>query len=290
MGSVSRGIVLANWEAGDEPGRLVEAAVAAEESGWDGVFLADHLIFPPPQTIGGLGATAADVQPFPDPWITLAAIAERTQRIRLGSWITPVARRQPWQVARDLATLDRLADGRVILGVGLGRRSDYDRFGTAWDPPTLGRKLDEALEIIDGLWSGEPFSYHGQYYQLEDSRILPTPQQRPRIKIVTAGLWPNKAPIRRGARWDGIIPHYPGDGIASGDELSPEQHVRDLVAYYHGIADEPGEIMLPANPPDASPEYSKLCSELGVTWLLTAKPGGNWTLDTEAIRAGPPSR
>jgi alkanesulfonate monooxygenase SsuD/methylene tetrahydromethanopterin reductase-like flavin-dependent oxidoreductase (luciferase family) len=110
---------------GPERSRAIRRGV-----GWDGVFLADHLIFPPPSTIGG-SVEADERWDFPDPWITLAAIASRTERIRLGSWITPVARRQPWQLARDLATLDRLSRGRVILGAGLGRRLGANQLATS---------------------------------------------------------------------------------------------------------------------------------------------------------------
>lgn len=114
---VRHGLVIPNWKAGSDVGRLIQAARAAEEAGWDGVFLADHLIFPPPSEIGRPGVPDA-FAPMPDPWITLAGIATATRRVALGTWITPVARRHPWQVARDLATLDQLSRGRVILGVG----------------------------------------------------------------------------------------------------------------------------------------------------------------------------
>ncbi|MDX1657768.1 MAG: LLM class flavin-dependent oxidoreductase [Nitriliruptorales bacterium] len=282
-----RGLVLPNWEAGEEPHLLIDAAVAAEDAGWDGIFLADHLIFPPPSAIGGTGA-ADDHRPFPDPWITLAGIATRTERLRLGTWITPLPRRQPWQVARDLATLDRLSGGRVILGLGLGRRPDYDRFGDTWDLPALGRRCDEALEIIDGLWSGEAVTYDGEFFQLSDAVTLPTPEQRPRIPIVVGGLWPGRAFLRRGARWDGIIPHFPGDGVLPGDGVAPEQHLRDLVTAYRERTKAVGEIMVLDAPPDAGPDYRVTCRELGVTWLLTAKWGGEWTLDLDRIAAGPP--
>ena len=282
-----RGLVLPNWEAGEDTGLLIDAAVVAEQAGWDGVFLADHLIFPPPSEIGGSGA-GDDHRAFPDPWITLAGVATRTERTRLGTWITPLPRRQPWQVARDLATLDRLSDGRVILGLGLGRRPDYDRFGDAWDLPALGRRCDEALEIIDSLWSGEAVTYDGEFFQLNDAVTLPTPKQQPRIPIVVGGLWPSRAFLRRGARWDGIVPHFPGDGVLPGDGVPPEQHLRDLVTAYRERTTELGEIMVLDTPPDAGRGYRDTCRELGVTWLLTAKWDGEWTLDLDRIAAGPP--
>ena len=283
-----RGIVLANWMVGGDPGVLVDLGVVAEESGWDGVFLADHLIFPPPSTIGGSVETD-ERWDFPDPWITLAAIASRTERIRLGSWITPVARRQPWQLARDLATLDRLSQGRVIFGAGLGRRPDYETFGQPWDLKMIARRYDEALEVTAGLWSGEPFSYEGEHYTVDDAVLLPTPQQKPRIPVVIGGFWPkNKVFVRRGARWDGIVPHFPGDGVMPGDNTPPEEHLRALIEHYRQLSDEPGEIIV-LDPPGRTPEYVDLCEELGVTWLLTAKRDGEWKLDHDIVRDGPPS-
>lgn len=279
-----RGLVLPNWEAGADPALLVEAAVAAEESGWDGVFLADHLVFPPPAEIGGEEPAFANA-PFPDPWITLAAIASRTGSIRLGSWISPVPRRQPWQLARDLATLDALSDGRVILGAGLGRRPDYERFGQPWDLPTLGRKMDESLEIIDALWRGESVTHDGDFFRLRDAVVLPRPRQSPRIPVLIGGLWPHRAFLRRGARWDGIVPHFPGDGVLPADDVPPERHLTDLVASYRELIEPPGEIVvLDAD----SPGFAATCRGLGVTWLLTAKREGRWTLDIDLIREGPP--
>lgn len=283
-----RGLVLPNWVAGDDPARLVEAAVAAEAAGWDGVFLADHLVFPPPAEIGG-DAEPGTAAPMPDPWITLAAVAARTRSLRLGSWITPVPRRQPWQLARDLATLDRLSGGRVLLGAGLGRRPDHDRFGTPWDLPALGRRFDAALDVVDGLWRGEVVTHHSEHFTVDGVRLLPRPVQHPRIPVLIGGLWPNRAFLRRGARWDGIVPHFPGDGVLPGDGTAPERHVTDLVAAYRELVDEPGEVLLLDAPPGAGAGYRDLCGELGVTWLLTAKVEERWDLDLDRIAAGPPS-
>lgn len=279
--------MLPNWEAGDDPAMLVEAAVAAEAAGWDGVFLADHLVFPPPTSIGGR-EEAGEPRSMPDPWMTLAAIASRTRTVRLGSWVTPVPRRQPWQLARDLATLDQLSNGRVILGAGLGRRPDYERFGIPWHLPTLGRRFDEALELLDRLWAGGSVTHRGEHFTLHDVAILPRPRQRPRIPIVVGGVWPNTAFVRRGARWDGIIPHFPGDGVLPGDGIDPERHVAEMLAAYRSATDTPGEILLLDQPPGGSSGYAATCRDLGVTWLLTAKWDNQWSLDLDRIRDGPP--
>lgn len=282
------GLVLPNWAAGDDVDLLVEAAVVAEGAGWDGVLLADHLVFPPPSDVGG------DARPFPDaampdPWITHAAIAARTDRVVLGSWITPVGRRQPWQLARDLATLDRLSGGRVLLGVGLGRRSDHEPFGTPWDLPAVARRTDEALDLVDAFWRGQPVEHAGEHFTVDGVTLLPRPVQRPRIPVVVGGLWPNRAVVRRGARWDGIVPHFPGDGVLPPDGTAPEDHLAALVAAYREEAATPGEVMVLDRPPAAGEGWRDLAAELGVTWLLTARREGEWRIDLDEIAAGPPA-
>ncbi len=295
-GKLNHGIVLPNWEVDGDTERLVEYGVAAEEAGWEGVFLADHLAMP-----GEDGPP-----PFPDPWITHAGTAARTEEIKLGSWITPVPRRQPWQLARGLATLDRLSDGRVILGAGLGRAFDYTTFGETWEPKRIAQRYDEALDIIDGLWTGEPFSYNGEHYTVDDAVLRPTPVQEPRIPIVIGGLWPNKKPFHRGARWDGMIPHYRGDGIIPADGIdeeqsgdvslpprpgSPEEEVQAMVEYYAEQTEDMGEVFLPADPPHESENWIDFCEDLGATWVYTRNkdPETGWKLNMEQIRHGPPS-
>jgi alkanesulfonate monooxygenase SsuD/methylene tetrahydromethanopterin reductase-like flavin-dependent oxidoreductase (luciferase family) len=283
---LNHGLVLPNWEAGSDVSRLVEAAVAAEEAGWDGVFLADHLVFPPPAELG-MASTVDEHWPMPDPWVSLAGIATQTSRIRLGTWITPVARRQPWQVARDLATLDRMSDGRVIFGVGLGRRPDYELFGQPWDFKIIASKTDEALGLIELLWTGDRVTHKGVHYEVSDVALLPTPVQQPRIPILVGGIWPRKPAVRRGARWDGIMTHFPGDGVLPADSTSPEQHASEMVAYYRSVADQAGDIFLPAQPENRSSEWADMASDLGATWLYTAKHNGSWTLDFDEIGKGP---
>lgn len=282
-----RGLVLPNWAAGQDVDLLVEAAVVADGAGWDGVFLADHLVFPPPSDLGGSDRPFDDMA-MPDPWIVHAAIAMRTERLVLGSWVTPVGRRQPWQMARDLSTLDRLSEGRVLLGVGLGRRSDYEPFGTPWDLRAIARKTDEALELLDAFWRGEPVHYRGDHFEVDGVTLLPPPIQRPRIPVVVGGLWPHRALVRRGARWDGIVPHFPGDGVLPGDDTPPEEHLRALVDAYHQEASEPGEVIVLDDPPGAGEGWRELAAEVGVTWLLTAKRDREWRLDLDEIAAGPP--
>ena len=147
-----------------------------------------------------------------DPWILLTAAALATSRIRLGTAITPVARRRPAKLAREVATLDRLTGGRMVLGAGLGEpvADEYASFGDTTDIRVLAERLDEGLHALDLLWSGEPVTYRGNQITIDDVVFLPTPVQRPRVPIWVGGFWPNKAPMRRAARWDGATPAMAG--------------------------------------------------------------------------------
>jgi alkanesulfonate monooxygenase SsuD/methylene tetrahydromethanopterin reductase-like flavin-dependent oxidoreductase (luciferase family) len=178
-----------------DPRLVAELAHEAEAAGWDGCFVWDHI------QLGGGEALA-------DPWITLAAIAAATQRIRLGPLVTPLFRRSPWKVARESVTLDHLSSGRLILGVGLGSDTfgEISTFGGPRDDHVRAEMLDEALTIITGLWQGTRFSFSGRHYRVNQAQFLPAPRQTPRIPIWIAGTWPHKAPFRRAACYDGAVP------------------------------------------------------------------------------------
>lgn len=249
---------------------VVNLAVSAEKAGWDGVFVPDEL--------SGVGA---------DPWTILAAVAARTTRIRLGTWITPVPHQQPWRVAYSAAGVDRLSGGRLILGTGLGAPSEHMTFGGSYVPHELGRKYDEALEIIVGLWSGQPISYQGEFFTLRDAQLAVTPVQEPRVPIVMGCWWPNKKPFIRAARWDGIMPYWPAllsAGVGPQGERPTtgiEEELVALMEYYHSLVDQPGEVFLPDRP---DPAYRQLCVDLGATWLLTTQAG-----EPHDIEQGPKS-
>lgn len=191
------GIYLPNFGAFSEARVMAEIAAEAEAAGWDGCFIWDHLV-------------RSIVYPVVDPWIALTAMAMTTRSIKLGALVTPLARRRPWKVARETVSLDRLSQGRLVLGVGLGGASGQDvewvNFGEETDLAIRAAKLDESLDILTGLWSGQPFAYAGKYLKVGESVFLPTPLQSPRIPIWVAGNWPHKAPFRRAARWDGAVP------------------------------------------------------------------------------------
>ena len=144
---------------------LAELAQDAENAGWDGFFIWDHILFD-------------DLwHPMVDPWVALTAIALKTSTIRIGTVVTPLARRRPWKLARETTSIDRLSGGRLILSVGLGDPAqwEYGFFSETEDPKTRAERLDEGLDVLTGLWSGEPFGYDGKHYQLEEMQFLPTP-------------------------------------------------------------------------------------------------------------------
>ncbi|OLD98834.1 MAG: hypothetical protein AUG91_08275 [Actinobacteria bacterium 13_1_20CM_4_69_9] len=157
------GICLANIGSYADPRVGVRVAEAADAAGWDGVFIWDHLAF------------VWDA-PAADPWVTLSAIAASTSRVRIGTAVTPLARRRPHVVAHELATLDRLSDGRVIFGAGLGGSPrEFGSFGEPTDPKIRAEMLDEGLELMRELWSGAPVTHHGKHYAVEGVTFAPPP-------------------------------------------------------------------------------------------------------------------
>jgi alkanesulfonate monooxygenase SsuD/methylene tetrahydromethanopterin reductase-like flavin-dependent oxidoreductase (luciferase family) len=176
---------------GGDPRSVAELAWIAEQAGWDAILLEDYLVH---HIAPGQIAVS-------DPWIALAAAAVKTTRIKLGLMVVALPRRRPWKVARAAVSLDYLSGGRMILGVGIGDINDHGfaRVGEETDAKTRGVMLDEALKVITGLWSGQPFSYQGRFYKLKDLTFLPVPLQQPRIPIWIGGAWPHRAPVRRAA-------------------------------------------------------------------------------------------
>ncbi len=244
----------------------------AEQAGWDALLVWDHVV------------EHKDLRrQIADPWILLAAAALATRRIRLGTAITPVARRRPAKLAREVATLDRLTGGRMVLGAGLGAPVDdeYASFGDTTDTRVLAERLDEGLHALDLLWSGEPVTYRGNQTTLDDVVFLPTPVQRPRVPVWVGGFWPNKAPMRRAARWDGAIPAMAGMEAARPPDVS---EVRELVTFLrgcraeNGLADRPFDIVIggmsPAGPA-ADRDLAGPLADLGVTWWDERMPWGD---------------
>jgi alkanesulfonate monooxygenase SsuD/methylene tetrahydromethanopterin reductase-like flavin-dependent oxidoreductase (luciferase family) len=201
------------------PRELASLAALAERSGWDGVFLEDYVFYP-----GGLDAY--------DPWVALAAIALATERIRIGTLVTPLPRRRPWKLAAEAVTIDHLSNGRLILGVGSGdpQSADNASLGESSDPRIRAALLDEALDIIDGLWRAEPFSHHGSHFRIEDVTLRPRPVQQPRIPIWIGGQYSRRRPRERALRWDGACLYRTTP--PAWQDLTPAD-VRELSALAH---------------------------------------------------------
>jgi len=238
---------------------LSDLAREAEDCGWDGCFVWDHI------QAGWRDSVA-------DPWVALAGMILATRRIRVGTLVTPLYRRRPWKVARESATLDQLSGGRLILGVGLGSDlfGEISAFGGPLDPRVRAEMLDEGLAVITGLWTAKPFSFEGRHFRVNDVCFMPGPAQQPRIPIWVAGTWPRRPPFRRAARYDGVIP-VTGDIRSS---LSPAQ-IRELVSYISEVrAAVPVEydvVYSAGTPPDRSGEARALVAqyaEAGATWWL----------------------
>jgi alkanesulfonate monooxygenase SsuD/methylene tetrahydromethanopterin reductase-like flavin-dependent oxidoreductase (luciferase family) len=280
-------INLPNFGDYGDPEVLAGLAAEAEVAGWDGFFIWDHMqYFVPGQVV-----------PVADPIVSLAAISQATQHIRFGPMVTPLARRRPWKVARETVSLDRLSGGRLILGVGLGApaQTEFAAFGEETDAATRAGMLDEALEVVTGLWSGATFTHHGPHYQIHEAIFNPMPVQAPRIPVWVAGVWPNEAPLRRAAQWDGVFP-VPQSDDDSGT-LTPDE-IRQVVAYVGehrtgtGVFDVTVAGESPGDDLDRAAELVDAYAQAGVTWWQEALHSRRGSLEEmqERIQQGPPRR
>ncbi|MEM7130146.1 MAG: LLM class flavin-dependent oxidoreductase [Chloroflexota bacterium] len=253
---------------------LGELAHLAEDSGWDGIFLEDYIVY------WDGGATF-------DPWIALAVMILQTKRLVFGTTVTPIPRRRPWKLARELLTLDHLSDGRIILGVGLGDENEpgFAAVGETIDKKQRAKMLDESLEILAGLWSGAPFSYEGDCYQISEMTFQPKPVQQPRIPIWVGGHWPYRGPAERAARWDGCI-------FSNCNKFTAEdvKQIKEFIAERR-ISNAPYDIVVGGRrrPDDVGQErsYIKSLKDAGATWFLQYIPPMDIEATKEQIREGP---
>jgi alkanesulfonate monooxygenase SsuD/methylene tetrahydromethanopterin reductase-like flavin-dependent oxidoreductase (luciferase family) len=273
------GLYLPNF--GDETSArsLAKLAREAEEAGWDGFFLWDHIVYRarPPVTMV-------------DPWIALAAIALTTERLRIGTTVTPVARRRPWVLARETVSLDHLSGGRLTLGIGLGDppKLEFAQFGEEADDRSRAAKLDEGLDILVGLWSGQPTRHQGRHYQVQTTVFQPPSLQQPRIPIWVAGFWPHKAPFRRAARWDGVIPLQRG-GLQPADYSAIAAYINE-----RRTTDTPFDLIkIGTTPGENHAKGRKMVAAfaaVGVTWWLESLFSRHNSLEKmrQRIQQGPP--
>jgi alkanesulfonate monooxygenase SsuD/methylene tetrahydromethanopterin reductase-like flavin-dependent oxidoreductase (luciferase family) len=266
------GIYLPLFDPLADPALVARLAGDAEEAGWDGIFLWDHIRWREPV------AAVGDTQ------VTLAAIAAATERIRFGPLVTPLARRRPAKVAREAAALDLLSGGRLTLGVGLGGdnfASEYSITGEELDDRRRAQMLDESLEILEAAWSGEPVRHRGEHYTVDAMRFLPRPVQRPRVPVWVAGFAGRAKPMRRAARYDGYFPIR----VSGADQL--EEIVAQLRALREeaGRAGDPYDVIAELEPGTDPAPYR----EAGATWSLVALDWEGISVDhvRGVIREGP---
>jgi alkanesulfonate monooxygenase SsuD/methylene tetrahydromethanopterin reductase-like flavin-dependent oxidoreductase (luciferase family) len=274
-GGLRYGLCVANVGSYADPRAVARLAVAAEAAGWDALLVWDHLGF-----VWG--------PPAGDPWVILAAAASGTSRIRLGTAVTPVARRRPQVLAQTVATLDVLSDGRMIFGAGLGGVPDeFTRFGEDAAVPVRAARLDEGLEVLAGLWSGDRVHHAGVHYTVRDVALSPRPVQK-RVPIWIGGG--SGRALARAARWDGWV-------ADAADEQRMTLTTDELAAKAAEIAGARtrGEAfdvaVIGVSSPD-DPELSQRYAAAGATWWLEnihdrrASPGDLFGL----VEAGPPQR
>ncbi len=229
-----------------DPSVLVDIAVAAEESGWDGVFVWDHLLRPPEQ------ATR-----IADPWIMMTAIAAATSRIRIGPMVTPIPRRRPLKLAREIATLDLVAKGRLTMGLGLGVDSggELTRTGEELDPKVRGEMLDEGIAILDQLLRGDHVVHEGKHFKMDGVTLEPTGAQTPRVPFWLAARGANFTPLKRAARFEGLCPTV----------ITPDRfaEIVDYIAGIRGTLDG-YDFALMVTPDHLFDEYARR----GATWAI----------------------
>jgi alkanesulfonate monooxygenase SsuD/methylene tetrahydromethanopterin reductase-like flavin-dependent oxidoreductase (luciferase family) len=250
-----------------DPRVLAELAAEAELAGWDGFFIWDHVVYREP------------VRGVTDPWIALAAIACHTERITIGPMVTPLARRRPHVVARQLVALDHLSRGRLVFGAGLGLDTsggEFSRFGEEQDPRVRAAMLDEGLDLINALISGAPVDHRGAHYTASDVTFRPGPVGD-RIPVWVAARWPHRRPLVRAARFDGVFvidlePDALPEAVAAVASYRPEGTAGFEVVVHDADGSDP-----------------RPWASAGATWLLTRfDPFTSGTADVRAVIAAGP--
>ena len=263
---------------GGDPASMAELAAAAEKAGWDGIFLEDYIVYQ-----GQVGT------PTYDPWVTMAAMTVATSRVRLGTSVTPLPRRRPWQLASEAVTLDHLSQGRLILGVGSGDTQDpgFTATGEPLRRAIRAELLDESLEIVTRLWTGEPVTFRGRHFKLDGLRMSPRPVQQPRIPVWIGGQWTLSGVRARVTRWDGSCA-YKGPTDQEWQDMTAAD-VRDIRA---AVGDRPGfDIAIGGRQRDADwdreREHVRTIASAGATWWVEWVKPGDRQATIDAVRRGP---
>jgi alkanesulfonate monooxygenase SsuD/methylene tetrahydromethanopterin reductase-like flavin-dependent oxidoreductase (luciferase family) len=260
----------------------LEQAMLADEAGWDGVFVWEAAY--------GI-----------DAWTLLAAMAQRTTRVRLGTMLTPLPWRRPWKVASQAVTLDQLSNGRAILAVGLGAvDTALGQTGEQTDRRVRAAMLDEGIDLIAGLWQGQ-LRFAGRHYAIdlaarEDLARVAEPVQ-PRIPIWVVGVWPRPTSMRRVLRCDGLLPMCKDE---HGSRPTTPDDIRAMRTWLgdHGGARPDFDIIMEGETPAADPAKAAadvaVWADAGCTWWLETR----WAMPHDAadrleqvrerLKAGPP--
>jgi len=243
---VHRALFLPIFDELSDARTVAQLAADAEEHGWDGLFVWDHIAYRTP------------VQAIADPWVVLTAIACATERLRTGPMVTPLPRRRPVVVARQTATLDRLSGGRLTFGVGIGGDGarELSATGEQTDDRVRGAMLDEGLQVLRQAWTGEPVHHRGEHYVVDDLMLLPTPSQRPGPPVWVAARYGSRRPLERAARHDGLFPI----GIEEPAQLA------EVVA---AVGRGPGYDVMIGLPPETDPSPY---AAAGATWAAVSFP------------------
>jgi hypothetical protein len=279
------GFVIPNNDVHTAP----ELAAEAEAAGWDGVFIPDCIMIDTPDN---------PPAPWYDPWVVLAAMATRTQRVRLGPMLTALPRRRPWKLAQEVLTLDHLSGGRAILAVGVGAAPDdagFYRVGEPMDRKTRAELMEEGLAIIAGLWRGERFSFDGAHYHVDAMQLLPRPVQQPRPPIWVVGAWPRPKSMSRAVQYDGLLPNLinpdgPPREVVPADIAAMRAWVAEHRPAESGPFDIIWEGRTPGDDPAQAAALVRPFVDAGITWWMEAMWGPpNGLEDVRArIRQGPP--
>jgi alkanesulfonate monooxygenase SsuD/methylene tetrahydromethanopterin reductase-like flavin-dependent oxidoreductase (luciferase family) len=274
MSEMKYGFVLPHGDART----AADVAYEAEQAGWDGFFVWEP--------VWGI-----------DAWMSLTAAAMRTEHIRLGTMLSPISRMRPWKLASETATLDNLSNGRVILSVGLGALdSGFEAFGEVTDRKTRAELMDEGLDILTGLWKGQPFYYNGKHYKVKKTNFFPPPppSQKPRIPIWVVGGWPSKRSMQRALRYDGLLPQVLKRNHAT--QAAGPEDLRAICEYVRAQRTEPGSFDIivegktPGNKPRDAASIVREWADAGATWWNEAMWDSMENLEAvrERVRQGPP--
>ncbi|MBN1214870.1 MAG: LLM class flavin-dependent oxidoreductase [Candidatus Lokiarchaeota archaeon] len=280
---VKFGLNIPNFGSYSNINNLINLAITAEKAGWEGFFLWDHIYLST-----RLEKNKQIGIPFVDPWVALTAIAMVTKNMKIGTYVTPLPRRRPWKLAREVVSLDCLSRGRLILGIGLGAPDfEYEGFGEEKNIITRAKKCDEGLEIIKGLLSGKEFSYKGKFYTIKTVIFKPEPYNGI-IPIWIGGRWPNKKPLERASKYNGFCPIS-----ASSEKLSPND-IEEIVNLIKSCRSDINnfDVVIAGELPLNKTEAKKIIYpfiESGITWWLDSINDWRGTLEEmeEYISNGP---